>query len=48
MPYTIMDQGMKKNNVVLLADSRYVPHENPDWYIQNIIADTLVKVANQQ
>jgi glutathione synthase/RimK-type ligase-like ATP-grasp enzyme len=30
---------MKKYDIVLLTDSRYVSHENPDWYVQNIFEE---------
>ena len=41
-----MDQGIKKYDVVLLTDARYVADENPDWYVQNIFdEDELVTRA---
>lgn len=39
VPYSIIYQEMKKYDIVLLTDSRYVSYENPDWYIQNIFDD---------
>jgi glutathione synthase/RimK-type ligase-like ATP-grasp enzyme len=34
-----MIQEMKKYDIVLLTDSRYVSQDDPDWYIQNIFDD---------
>jgi hypothetical protein len=34
-----MYQGTNKYDIVLLTDSRYVSHDHPDWYIQNIFDD---------
>lgn len=48
LTYLNMEKGKKKYDIVLLTDSRYVSQENPDWYMQNILADTFMKVANQQ